>query len=209
MRITVSVLSPPRMKQTSLEKLLGISLPVHVRASNFFSFTEKPRGIFFLPFPPPASISCETSPASRTSIPSVRRKYCNAPAKISTTRKACVRLTPHAAQCEARTPENRRRNIQYGQCPYAGAANQRNHPEGKAAPAFKIPGLHSGNTDRPRLKSAEKNEQHGISHQRARETGRCHPLQNFLHQQILNEKGPHASAAPAGKRKHRVVRPAS
>lgn len=94
MRITVSVLSPPRMKQTSLEKLLGISLPVHVRVSNFFSFTEKPRGIFFLPFPSPASISCETSPASRTSIPSVRRKYCNAPAKISTTRKACVRITP-------------------------------------------------------------------------------------------------------------------
>ena len=144
MRITVSVLSPPRMKQTSLEKLLGISLPVHVRASNFFSFTEKPRGILFLPFPPPASISCEISPASRTSIPSVRRKYCNAPAKISTTRKACVRLTP--------TPR---------------------------------------------------------SVKRARETGRCHPLQNYLHQQILNEKGPHASAAPAGKRKHRVVRPAS
>ena len=94
MRITVSVLSPPRIKQTSLEKLLGISLPVHVRASNFFSFTEKPRGIFFLPFPSPASISCETSPASRTSIPSVRRKYCNAPAKISTTRKACVRIKP-------------------------------------------------------------------------------------------------------------------
>ena len=115
----------------------------------------------------------------------------------------------HAAQCEARTPENRRRNIQYSQCPYASAADQRNPPEGKATPAFKIPGLHSGNTDRPRLKSAEKNEQHGVSHQRARETGRCHPLQNFLHQQILNEKGPHASAAPAGKRKHRVVRPAS
>ena len=94
MRITVSVLSPPRIKQTSLEKLLGISLPVHVRASNFFSFTEKPRGIFFLPFPSPASISCETSPASRTSIPSVRRKYCNAPAKISTTRKVCVRIKP-------------------------------------------------------------------------------------------------------------------
>ena len=78
-----------------------------------------------------------------------------------------------------------------------------------AAIVYEDEGFSGGNTDRPRLKSAEKNEQHGVSHQHARETGRCHPLQNFLHQQILNEKGPHASAAPAGKRKHRVVRPAS
>lgn len=46
MRITVSVLSPPRIKQTSLEKLLGISLPVHVRASNFSALLKNQGGYF-------------------------------------------------------------------------------------------------------------------------------------------------------------------